>query len=69
MIGMFKHRIFCKEEIEKNYDIDISNFLRISLQKLSPKEIISFLVPLIYTLNDLETDENIGAYNSENGNI
>ena len=27
MIGIFKHRIFCKEEIEK----DISNFLRVSL--------------------------------------
>ena len=67
MIGMFKHRIFCKEEIEKNYDIDISNFLRISLQKLSPQEIISFIVPSIYTLHDLETDKNIGTYNSENG--
>ena len=21
MIGMFKHRIFCKEEIDKNYEI------------------------------------------------
>ena len=30
MIGMFKHRMFCKDEIEKNYDIDISNFLRIN---------------------------------------
>ena len=67
MIGMFKHRIFCKEEIEKNYDIDISNFLRINLQKLSPQEIISFIVPSIYSLHDLETDKNIGTYNSENG--
>ena len=67
MIGMFKHRIFCKEEIEKNYDIDISNFLRISLQKLSCQEIISFIVPSIYSLHDLESDKNIGTYNSENG--
>ena len=67
MIGMFKHRIFCKEEIEKNYDIDISNFLRISLQKLSPQEIISFIVPSVYSLHDLEEDKNIGTYNQENG--
>ena len=67
MIGMFKHRIFCKEEIEKNYDIDISNFLRISLQKLSSQEILSFIVPSIYSLHDLENDKNIGTYNSETG--
>ena len=69
MIGMFKHRIFCKEEIEKNYDIDISNYLRISLQKLSPQEIISFIVPSIYSLHDLESDKTIGTYNSENGSF
>ena len=66
MIGMFKHRIFCKEEIEKNYDIDISNFLRISLQKLSSQEIITFIVPSIYSLHELENDKNVGTY-SENG--
>ena len=67
MIGMLKHRIFCKEEIEKNYDIDISNFLRISLQKLSPQEIISCIVPSIYSLHDLDLDKSIGTYNSQNG--
>ena len=67
MIGMFKNRIFCKDEIEKNYDIDISNFLRISLQKLSPQEIIYFIVPSIYSLHELENDKNIGTYNSESG--
>ena len=65
MIGMFKHRIFCKEEIDKNYDIDISNFLRISLQKLSSQEILSFIVPSIYALHELENDSHIGTYNSE----
>ena len=67
MIGMFKHRIFCKEEIEKNYDIDISNFLRISLQKLSSQEILCFIIPSIYSLHDLENDKNIGTYNQETG--
>ena len=67
MIGMFKHRIFCKEEIEKNYDIDISNFLRISLQKLSSQEILYFIIPSIYSLHDLENDQNLGTYNQETG--
>ena len=67
MIGMFKHRIFCKEEVEKNYDIDISNFLRISLQKLSSQEILCFIIPSIYSLHDLENDKNIGTYNEETG--
>ena len=65
MIGMFKHRIFCKEEVDKNYDIDISNFLRISLQKLSFQEVLSFIVPSIYSLHELEDDKNLGTYNSE----
>ena len=38
---MFKHRIFCKDEIETKFDIDISKFLRINLQKLSTQEIIN----------------------------
>ena len=67
MIGMFKHRIFCKDEIEKKFDIDISNFLRINLQKLSPQEIITFIVPSIYSLHELESDKSIGTYNSESG--
>ena len=67
MIGMFKHRIFCKEEVEKNYDIDISNFLRISLQKLSSQEILCFIIPSIYSLHDLENDKNIGNYNEGTG--
>ena len=67
MIGMFKHRMFCKDEIEKNYDIDISNFLRISLQKLSPQEILTFIVPSIYSLHELESNKTIGTYDSETG--
>ena len=69
MLGMFKHRIFYKEEIEKNYDIDISNYIRIFLQKLSSQEIMQFLVPSIYSLHDIYTDKNIGTYNSETGDF
>ena len=67
MIGLFKHRLFCKDEVDKNYDIDISNFLRTKLLKLSAKEIIPFIYPNIYYLNDLEMDQNIGKFNEETG--
>jgi protein transport protein SEC24 len=67
MIGLFKNRLFCKDEIDKNYDIDISNFLRTKLLKLSAKEIIPFIYPNIYYLNDLEMNQNIGKFNEETG--
>jgi protein transport protein SEC24 len=67
MIGLFKHRLYCKDEIDKNYDIDTSNFLRTKLQKLSTKEIISYICPSIYYLNDIETNEKIGEYDEETG--
>ena len=67
MIGLFKHRLFCKYEIDKNYDIDISNFLRTKLQKLSNKELISYICPSIYYLNDIEKNEKIGKYDEETG--
>ena len=67
MIGLFKHRLYCKNEIEKNYDIDISNYLRTKLQKLSTKELISFIYPIIYYLNDLEKNEKIGKYDEDTG--
>ena len=67
MIGLFKHRLFCKNEIDKNYDIDISNFLRTKLQKLSTKEIISYIYPTIYYLNDLEKNEKVGKVDEQTG--
>ena len=67
MIGLFKHRLFCKDEIDKKHDIDISNFLRTKLQKLSTKEIISYIYPNIYYLNDLENNGKIGKYDEDTG--
>ena len=67
MLGMFKHRIFCKNEVEKNYDLDISNFLRVRLQKMSPTEIINFICPTIYSLHEMETNNDLGTYNNESG--
>ena len=62
MIGMFKHRIFCKDEVDKNYDLDISNYIRISLQKMSYQEIISFISPSIYSLHEFEYNKRLGTY-------
>ena len=67
MLGMFKHRIFCKNEVEKNYDLDISNFLRVRLQKMSPSEIINFICPTIYCLHEIELNSDLGTYNNESG--
>ena len=67
MIGLFKNRLFCKNEIDKKYDLDISNFLRTKLQKLSTKEVISYIYPTIYYLNDLQRNEKIGKFDENNG--
>ena len=67
-LGMFKHRIFCKDEIDKNYDIDLSNFLRIKIQKMNSTEILSFLYPNIYSIHELYENNTLGTYN-ENGEI
>ena len=67
MIGLFKHRLFCKDEIDKNYDIDISNYLRTKLQKISIRELISFICPSVYYLNDLENNEKIGKFDEDTG--
>ena len=62
MIGMLKHRLFCKNELDKKYDLDIANFLRTRLQKMSVQEIISFICPTIYSVYELETNPNLGKY-------
>ena len=67
MIGILKHRIFCKEEIEKNYDLDISNYLRTSLQKMNYQEIISFICPSIYSLHEFEQNKELGTYTIDTG--
>ena len=68
MIGMLKHRLFCKDELDKKYDIDIANFLRTKIQKMNVQEIISYICPTIYSAYELETNPNLGKYD-ENGNF
>lgn len=62
ILGIFKHRIFCKEEIEKNYDLDISNYLRFSLPKLN-----YIIYPSIYSLHEFEYNKELGTYGSITG--
>ena len=69
MIGMFKHRLFCKDELDKKYDLDIANFLRTKLQKMSIQEIISFICPTIYAAYELETNPNLGKYDDDSFNM
>ena len=53
-----------KEEIEKNYDLDISNYLSFSLPKLNYREIINFIYPSIYSLHEFEYNKELGIYDS-----
>ena len=59
--------MFCKNELDKKYDIDLSNFLRVKLLRASTEEILSFIYPKIYFLNQLIEDETIGTYDENEG--
>ena len=68
-LGFLKHRLFCTNEIDKNYDIDISNYLRTKFLKLNIKEIISYIIPTIYYLNDIENDKELGEFDEISGSF
>ena len=65
MLGIMKQRIFCKNEIEKKYDMDLSNYIRIKVIRFSLDECLSFIYPRIYNLTELYENEEIGNYNNE----
>lgn len=67
ILGLIKQRVFCKNELDKKYDIDLSNFLRVKLLRASTEEILSFIYPKIYFLNQLIEDETIGTYDENEG--
>ena len=67
VLGLIKQRVFCKNELDKKYDIDLSNFLRVKLLRASTEEILSFIYPKIYFLNQLIEDETIGTYDENEG--
>ena len=62
ILGLIKQRVFCVNEIDKKYDIDLANYLRIKMLKLSAEELLSFLYPRIYCINKLIDDESLGTY-------
>lgn len=66
ILGMIKHRIFCKDELEKKYDIDLSNYLRLKLQKTSIEEIMCYIYPRIYPLHGMLDDHSLGTYVNDN---
>ena len=67
MMGFFKNRLFFKNEIVQKYDIDLSNYLRTKFQKMYLKELLSYIVPTIYYLNDIEKGNQICEYDKESG--
>jgi len=62
LLGALKHRVLCRDEIERKLDIDLSNYMRIKLQKLSCFDIQSFIYPRIYPLQSLLNDSNLGVF-------
>lgn len=69
VLGIIKHRLFCKDEIEKKYDIDLSNYLRIKLQRTSIEETMYYIFPHIYPLEQLIYDKELGTINKETGEV
>jgi protein transport protein SEC24 len=67
MIGFFKNRLFFPNEIDKKYDIDLSNYLRIKFQKMYIKEALSYIIPMIYNINEIKKENKIGVYDKESG--
>jgi hypothetical protein len=68
MLGMLKHRVCCKDELEKKLDVDLSNYLRIKLQKLSVDDIMPYIYPRIYPFHEVLVNDSIGQYD-ENGTV
>ncbi len=66
ILGMLKHRICCKDELERKLDIDLSNYLRIKIQKMSVADVMAFIYPRIYPIHSILADDSIGNYD-ENG--
>jgi hypothetical protein len=66
ILGILKHRVCCKDELERKFDIDLSNYLRLKIQKLNFSDVLSFVYPRIYPLHQIMFDENVGNYD-ENG--
>lgn len=62
ILGIFKHRISCKDEYGLKLDFDFSNYLRNTILKLNVIEITSFIYPKLYELDQLLLDLTLGQY-------
>lgn len=68
ILGVLKHRICCKDELDRKLDVDLSNYLRIKIQKMNYLDVMAFVYPRIYPLHQILYDESLGNFN-ENGNV
>lgn len=68
VLGMLKNRVCCRDEIERKLDIDLSNYLRIKIQKMNLYDIMAFIYPRIYALHGILDDGSLGNYD-ENNNV
>jgi hypothetical protein len=67
-LGMIKHRVCCKDELERKLDVDLSNYFRIKLQRLSVNDLMPFIYPRIFPVHQILYDSKIGNYD-ENGMV
>ena len=67
-LGMIKHRVCCKDELERKLDVDLSNYFRIKLQRLSINDVMPFLYPRIFPVQQILYEDKIGIYD-ENGMV
>ena len=66
LLGSLKHRVLCRDEVERKLDVDLSNYMRIKLQKLSCFDFVAFIYPRIYPLQTILSDNTIGNYDDFN---
>lgn len=65
-LGILKNRISCKDELSMKLDIDVTNYIRVKIQKMAEYEIINFIYPKFYQIHHLLLDNSIGN-TDENG--
>jgi hypothetical protein len=68
LLGILKHRVCCKDELERKFDVDLSNYLRLKIQKMNMSDVLAFIYPRIYAIHQIIYDEHIGNYD-ENQNL
>jgi protein transport protein SEC24 len=68
ILGLLKSRLCCKDELERKFDVDLSNYLRIKLQKMPVIEVMPFIYPRIYPIHNLLEEKELGNYD-ENGYV